>query len=190
MEILEEVGLLFRDGFINEAISYMPTLATRPSDIERLEVGVANFAIDDPEITRKLPTKEQIDEAIEAGIEIEELQIQLEDELVNDEELGFQVFARRKGLGAFYELILPSNHKTIQEMARRPYDPEKVQVSDPDNITDELSKLNEELFNGSNQGTIFFDNQGRLQESKSNIPEIKGTINDIEFVSASSGRII
>ena len=172
------------NGFINEAISYMPALATRPADIERLEVGVANFEIDNPEITRRLPTKEQIDEAIEAGIELEELEEELEEELVNEEELEFQVFARRKGLGAFYELILPSNHKTIQEMARRPYDPEKVQVADPDNITDdELSKLNEELFNGSNQGTIFFDDQGRLQEGKSNIPEIKGTINDIEFAS-------
>ena len=128
----------------------MPALATRPASIERIEISVANFAIDNPEITRKLPTKEQIDTANEAGIEIEELKIQLEDELVNDEELGFQVFARRKGLGAFYEgLFVFPNHKTIQkEMARRPYDPEKVQVNDPDNITDEeLSKLNEELFN-------------------------------------------
>tara|TARA_Y100000589_G_scaffold52171_1_gene43423 strand:+ start:5522 stop:7957 length:2436 start_codon:yes stop_codon:yes gene_type:complete len=170
------------NGFINKAISYMPALATRPADIERLEVGIAKFEIDDPEITRKLPTKEQIDEANEAGIEIEELEEQLKDELVNEEELEFQVFAKRKGLGAFYELILPANHKTIQEMARRPYDPEKVQVADPDSITeDELSKLNEELFNGSNQGTIFFNDQGRLQEAKSNIPEIKGTINNIEF---------
>ena len=38
-------------------------------------------------------------------------------------------------------------------------------------------------------GTIFFDDQGRLQEVKPNIPEIKGTINDVPGVRQYRGPV-
>lgn len=163
-------------GFIDPALSFIPTLTTQSSNIERVEIGTVAYPVDDPEITRKV--------VIETDEDTKKVD---EEDLISDE-LEFQLFARRKGLGAFYELILPADHVTIQAMARRekdPDNPELLQIVDPDNITeDELSKLNEELFNGSNQGIVFFDRNGKIEEGKSNIPEIKGVINSFDFQQA------
>lgn len=162
-------------GFIDFGLSYIPTLQTQPSNIDRIEITTVAYPVDNPEITRKVNLENE-DEPFRAPIN--------EENLVSDK-LEFQLFARRKGLGAFYELILPPDHATIQAMARRekdPNNPDLLIIADPNNITeDELSLLNEELFNGSNQGMVFFDRSGKLEEGKSNIPDLKGTINSFEF---------